>query len=403
MENNKILSERVLKLTESATIEMTRKSRELRQQGKDVITLSLGEPDFDTPQAIKEAGIQAIKDNYTHYPPVAGYDSLRKAIKNKLFRDNKLDYDVDQIVVSNGAKQSLANVMLSILNPGDEVIIPAPYWVSYPDLVRMGEGNPVIIQTHIKDHYKINAQELKSAITSKTKAFLFNSPSNPTGSIYSREEIQELVDVLQEHPNILIIADEIYEHICFDSKHLSIGNFPEVKDRVITVNGVSKGFAMTGWRIGYIAAPKEIAWACTKIQGQYTSGPGTISQMAAQKAIESKPEDIPEVAEMVEAFRNRRDLVIRELEKIDGIKTYRPSGAFYIFPDVSHFFGKSTEGYEITCARDLCMYILEKANVAVVTGEAFGEPNGIRISYATSDDILIEAISRIKTALDALS
>ncbi|MFA8450473.1 MAG: pyridoxal phosphate-dependent aminotransferase [Bacteroidales bacterium] len=382
---------------------MTRKSRELRAQGKDVITLSIGEPDFDTPELIKEAGHDAITNNITHYPPVPGFASLQEAIVHKLKRDNNLDYKPNQIIISNGAKQSLANIMMSLLNSGDEVIIPAPYWVSYPDLVKLAEGTPVFIPTDIDHLYKVQPEQLEKAIGPKTKAIIFNSPNNPTGSIYTAEEIEKLAAVLKNHPDVFIISDEIYELINFAEKQVSFASYPEIKNQVIIVNGVSKGFAMTGWRIGYIAAPTEVAWACNKIQGQYTSGPGTISQMAAQKAIEINPGDIPELPSMVEAFRKRRDLVMEKLKEIEGVKTYTPEGAFYIFPDISYYFGKSFENYNIQSSTDMCMYLLEKANVALVPGEAFGEPNGIRISYATSEELLTEAVTRIKNALEKLN
>ncbi|MAE08503.1 MAG: aspartate aminotransferase [Bacteroidetes bacterium] len=382
---------------------MTRLSRELKDKGVDVITLSLGEPDFDTPQIIKDAGKKAIDDNITHYPPVPGFMELREAIAQKLKRDNNLDYKPSQIVVSTGAKHSLINVFMCILNEGDEVIIPAPYWVSYPEMVKLSGGKPVIIDAGIDSDFKVKPEDVEAAITKRTKAFLFNSPSNPTGSVYAREELEELARVFAKYPDILIVADEIYEYINFSGKHESLASFDEIKDQVVIVNGVSKGMAMTGWRIGYIAGPQFIADACTKIQGQYTSGTGTISQMAAMEAVKTVPETSTELKNMVEAFKERRDLLIDLFRSIPGVKINIPSGTFYLFPNVSSYFGKSYGEYTIHSSTDLCMYLLNQAHVALVPGEAFGNPNCIRISYATSKELITEAVSRIKLALDRLT
>ncbi|HJN06246.1 MAG TPA: pyridoxal phosphate-dependent aminotransferase [Bacteroidales bacterium] len=382
---------------------MTRLSRELKDKGVDVITLSLGEPDFDTPQIIKDAGKKAIDDNITHYPPVPGFMELREAIAQKLKRDNNLDYKPSQIVVSTGAKHSLINVFMCILNEGDEVSIPAPYWVSYPEMVKLSGGKPVIIDAGIDSDFKVKPEDVEAAITKRTKAFLFNSPSNPTGSVYAREELEELARVFAKYPDILIVADEIYEYINFSGKHESLASFDEIKDQVVIVNGVSKGMAMTGWRIGYIAGPQFIADACTKIQGQYTSGTGTISQMAAMEAVKTVPETSTELKNMVEAFKERRDLLIDLFRSIPGVKINIPSGAFYLFPNVSSYFGKSYGEYTIHSSTDLCMYLLNQAHVALVPGEAFGNPNCIRISYATSKELITEAVSRIKLALDRLT
>ncbi len=400
--STEFLSNRVKNLKESATLKMTQKSRELKEQGHDVIALSIGEPDFNTPSAVKEAAKHAIDNNFTHYTPVPGYADLRKAISHKFKRDNDLDYSPEQIVVSNGAKQSLANIMYAILNPGDEVIIPSPYWVSYPSMVQLAEGTPVEVPTGIESDFKITVQQLEDAITENTKAILFSSPCNPTGSVYTKEELEALANVLEKHPRIFIVADEIYEVINFKGKHESIAQFKNVKDRVITVNGVSKGFAMTGWRIGYIGAPLEIAKACNKIQGQYTSGAGSISQMAALDALNIEPKNSEEIQEMLKAFNSRRDLVVGLLKEIPGIKANVPDGAFYVFPEVNSFYGKSNGSHKIENSNDLCMYLLEKVYVGLVPGEAFGNPDCIRISYATSNEVLIEAMKRIKAALAEL-
>ncbi len=393
------LSDRILSLSESQTIAMSRLSRELKEKGIDVISLSLGEPDFDTPGHIKEAAKKAIDENYTHYPPVAGYASLRIAISQKLKRENNLDYTPEQIVVSTGAKQSIANVVLSTINPGDEVIIPTPYWVSYLEIVKLAEGKPVFVNSGIETDFKISAQQLENAITDKTRLIMYSSPSNPTGSLYSREELKAFAEVLAKHPQVLILSDEIYEHINFEGKHESIAQFDEIRDRVIVVNGVSKGYAMTGWRLGYIAAPIAIAKACDKMQGQITSGTSTISQMASIAAVNSE-KSVTQA--MTSVFKKRRDLVLSLLKDVEGVNTNLPNGAFYIFPEVSYFFGKSNGETTINNATDLCMYLLNKGHVGVVPGEAFGAPGYIRISYAASEEILREAISRMKTALDAL-
>lgn len=393
------LSDRILSLSESQTIAMSRLSRELKEKGIDVISLSLGEPDFDTPEHIKEAAKKAIDENYTHYPPVAGYADLRKAIAQKLKRENNLDYTADQIVVSTGAKQSIANVVLSVINPGDEVIIPTPYWVSYLEIVKLAEGVPVFVESGIETDFKISAEQLENAITDKTKLVMYSSPSNPTGSLYSKEDLKAFADVLAKHPQVLVLSDEIYEHINFEGQHESIAQFDNVKDRVIVVNGVSKGYAMTGWRLGYIAAPLAIAKACDKMQGQITSGTSTISQMASIAAVNSEPSV---TQAMTDVFKKRRDLVLDLLKDVEGMKTNLPTGAFYVFPEVSYYFGKSDGENTINDANDLCMYLLNKGHVGVVPGEAFGAPGYIRISYAASEDTLREAIRRMKTALDAL-
>lgn len=398
-----IISQRIKNITEAATIEMTRRSRELKAKGFDIINLSIGEPNFNTPEPVKEAAKEAIDNNITHYPPVAGFKVLQEAIAVKLKRDNHLDFSPEQIVVSNGAKQSLANIFQSILNPGDEVILPAPYWVSYSDIIKLAGGKVVALQTGIEDHFKLKPEKLAAAINSKTKAFLFNSPSNPTGMVYSTKEMSGLVNVLKKHPDILVVSDEIYEHINYSGKHVSIASFPEIKEQAVVVNGVSKCYAMTGWRIGYMAGPAFLAQSSIKLQGQYTSGPGTISQMAALKAMKNPPQDSEYIHEMVSAFKNRRDLLVREMKKIPGIKTYVPEGAFYLFPDVSSYFGKSDGETIINNGTDLSLYLLNKAHVAVVSGEAFGGPSCVRISYATSNDLLEEAVKRIKATLKNLN
>lgn len=386
-------------LSESATIAMSRKSRELRKKGVDVINLSLGEPDFDTPDFIKDAANQGMVENYTHYMAVNGYEDFRVSIAEKFKRDNNLNYTSDQIVVSTGAKQVLANIILALIDEGDEVILPAPYWVTYLEQIKMVKGNPVPILTTIEEEYKISPIQLENAITEKTKLFIFNSPSNPSGAIYSKEEIIALCEVLKKYPQVLILSDEIYEHIVYEEEHYSIGQIPELFDRVITVNGVSKAFAMTGWRIGYMGAPEWIAKACTKVQGQFTSGANSIGQRAAKVAVEANPEIIKN---MVKTFQHRRDLIVSELKKIDGIKTNLPGGAFYVYPDISYFFGKKYNNQSVNNASDLCKYLLEKANVATVPGEAFGTAKHIRLSYAAADEILIEATSRMKKALSYL-
>lgn len=397
-----ILSDRVIGLSESETLAMTRKSRELKAEGFDVINLSIGEPDFNTPEQIKKAGKTAIDENRTHYPPVPGYPELRKAISEKFKKENGLDYSPEQIVVSAGAKQSIANVILCLLNPGDEIIVPVPYWVSYRELIKLAGGIPVYIPTSIETNFKVTPEQLEKAITPKSKLFIFSSPCNPSGTVYSKEELKALADVFAKHENIHIISDEIYEYINFFGKHESIAQFDEIKDRVIVINGVSKGYAMTGWRLGYLGTTKKIAKACDKMQGQITSGTCSISQYAAIEALSDNPETVAEFKIMKAAFLERRDLVLSLLKDVPGLKTNVPEGAFYVFPDISYYFGKSDGENFINDSNDLCMYLLNKANVALVPGSAFGDPNCIRLSYAASNDTLIEAIDRIKKALAKL-
>ncbi|TNE70305.1 MAG: pyridoxal phosphate-dependent aminotransferase [Bacteroidetes bacterium] len=394
------LSERIKSMEESATIAMSRKSRELKAQGKDVISLSLGEPDFFTPDFIKDAAKKALDENYTMYTPVPGYDDLRAAICRKFKRDNGLNYTPDQIVVSTGAKQSIANVVMSLVDEGDEVIIPAPYWVSYYEIVKVAGGVPVVISAGIDQDFKINGKQLSEAITPKTKMMIFSTPCNPTGSVYTKDELRELADVLVKHERIVTISDEIYEHINFSSKHESLAQFEDIYDRVVTINGVSKAWAMTGWRLGYIGAHKDIASACNKVQGQFTSGTCSITQRAAIAAVDADPAVLKD---MVKAFESRRELVLNALNEIPGVKANRPQGAFYVFPDISSFFGKSYGSYTINSANDLSLYLLDEGLVALVTGEAFGDPNCIRISYAASEEVLNEAMKRIKEALSKLS
>ena len=393
------VSDRVKNLSESATIAMARKSRELKAQGIDVISLSLGEPDFNTPDFIKDAAIEGIHQNYSKYMAVNGYEDFRDAISMKFKRDNNINYSPNQIVVSTGAKQSIANVVLSTVNPGDEVIIPAPYWVSYEEIVKMAEGVPVFIETKIEDDFKITPDQLSNAISDKTKLMIYSSPCNPSGSVYLKEELRSLADVLVNHPEIIVISDEIYEHINFTDSYFSMAAFDDVYNQVVTVNGVSKAFAMTGWRLGYIGAPEWIAKACTKIQGQFTSGASSISQRAALAAVSANPEV---VGEMKSAFLERRDFIISQLKSISGVKINQPQGAFYVFPDVSSFFGKSIGDRVIENSDDLCLYLLEEAKVALVTGNAFGSPECVRISYAAAMDELKEAMHRISTALNKL-
>ena len=394
------LSDRLNAMEESATIAMSRKSRELQEAGKDVISLSLGEPDFHTPDFIKQAAIKGMEENYTTYTPVPGYADLRQAISRKFKRDNNLNYGIDQIVVSGGAKQSIANVVMSLVNNGDEVVIPAPFWVSYIEIVKVAEGIPVIVNAGIESDFKITPAQLESAIGPKTKMMIFSTPCNPTGSVYSKEELRGLADVIKKYPNMVVICDEIYEHINFDSKHESLAQFDDVFEQVVTVNGVSKAWAMTGWRLGYIGASKTIAAACSKVQGQFTSGTCSITQRAAIAALDADPSVLKD---MITAFANRRTLVLEALATIEGVKTNMPGGAFYVFPDVSYFYGKSFNGEVMHNGTDLCMYLLNEANVALVTGEAFGDSNCIRISYAASEETLIEAMKRIKFALEKLS
>ncbi len=401
--NENIISHRIQSITESATLEMTRRSRELKARGIDIINLSIGEPDFNTPEPVKEAAKEAINNNITHYPPVAGFRQLQEAIAEKLERDNNLHFAPEQVVVSNGAKQALANIFLSILDPGDEVILPAPYWVSYADIIKLAGGKVVALPTGIEDHFKLRPEKLRAAITPHTKAFLFNSPSNPTGMVYTQEEMAALVNVLKDYPDLLVVSDEIYEHIHFSGKHISIASFPEIAGQTVVVNGVSKCYAMTGWRIGYMAGPLFLARACAKLQGQYTSGPGTISQMAALKAVKNPPQDSEYIQVMVSAFQKRRDLLLEKLNEIPGIKTYVPEGAFYLFPDISSYFGKSDGKFTLRNATDFSLYLLEHAHVALVTGEAFGDARCVRLSYATSEQLLLEAVRRIQSALKQLS
>ena len=395
------LSERVNKLAESQTIKMARISREMKAAGHDVINLSLGEPDFVTPDYICEGAKKAIDEGFTFYTPIAGYADLREAISAKFKKDNNLDFDPGQIVVSTGAKQSIANVVLSLIDPGDEVIIPTPYWVSYIEIVKLAEGKMVFIPTTVDSNFKITPEQLENSITEKSKLFIFSSPCNPTGTVYTKAELEALAKVFLRHPDVYIISDEIYEYINFRGKHESIAQFEELKERVIVVNGFSKGFAMTGWRVGYIGAPKWIADACDKIQGQFTSGTCSISQKAAVTAL-SGGEKVLE--QLKETFRKRRDLVLEQLNEIEGMKCNRPEGAFYVFPDVTAFFGKKTpDNTVIKSAENLATYLLINAGVSTVMGEAFGDPNCIRLSYAASEETLTEAITRIKTALSKLS
>ena len=394
---NNQLSERINSLTPSATLEMAAKARELRAAGKDIIGLSLGEPDFNTPDYIKEAAIQAVNDDYNSYTPVDGYVALKDAIITKFKRDNNLSYEYPQIVVSTGAKQALYNVAQVCLDKGDEVILPCPYWVSYSDIVKLADGVPVEVATSIENDFKMTPQQLEAAITPKTKMLWYSSPCNPSGSIYSKEELRALADVLKNHPQIVIVSDEIYEHINYGvTAHASIAEFEDMYDRTVTVNGVAKAFAMTGWRVGYIGAPAYIARACNKLQGQVTSGTNCIAQRAVITALEESPSRIQY---MVDEFSERRKLVLELLNAIDGFKCNEPEGAFYVYPDVTAFFGKTFNGTTIKNASDFAMYLLENANVATVTGDAFGNGNSIRISYAASEKELREAISRIKTAL----
>ena len=393
------LSDRLNAMEESATLAMARLSRTLRSEGKDIISLSLGEPDFNTPQFIKDAAIKAIDENYTTYTPVAGYDELREKIAHKLFRDNGLKYTKDQIVVSTGAKQSIANAVLSIINPGDEVIIPAPYWVSYIEIVKMAGGIPVVIEASVEDDFKISGEQFERAITPKTRMFIFSSPCNPTGSVYSYHELESLAKVLERNTHIAALSDEIYEHINFVGAHQSLAQFSAIFDQVITVNGASKAWAMTGWRLGYLAASKPIADACNKIQGQFTSGTNSITQRAAMVAMDANPQILQE---MVKTFEKRRDLVLSYLHKIPGIKVNKPTGAFYLFPDISFYFGSTFQNTKIENGDDLCMYLLQEANIALVDGSGFGAPKCIRISYATSEDLLKKAMERLTVALEKL-
>ena len=394
------LAARLDKISESQTLAMARKSRELQALGKDIINLSIGEPDYDTPDFIKDAAKLAIDQNYTHYTPVAGFQDLRVAIAAKFKRDNDIDYSPEQIVVSTGAKQSIANVILSLIDLDDEVIVPIPYWVSYIELIKLADGIPVYIQSGVEANFKITPAQLEAAITPKTKMIIFSTPCNPSGSVYNKAELKDLAGVLEKYPHVFVVSDEIYEHINFVGKHESIAQFPAIYDRVITVNGVSKGFAMTGWRIGYIGAPIWIAKACEKVQGQFTSGTCSVAQKAALAALLANPEV---VKPMRDGFLNRRNMVLEMLKEIPGLKTNIPDGAFYVFPDISAYFGKSDGDIIINNSAEMCMYLLNSANLALVSGDAFGDDNCVRFSYATSEDKIIEAIKRLKNALARLN
>jgi aspartate aminotransferase len=396
------IAQRIRELSESETLAMTRRSRELKAQGIDVINLSIGEPDFNTPENIKAAAIKAIHDNKTHYPPVPGFQELRIAISNKLKRDNNLDYSPEQIVVSTGAKHSITNAILALVNEGEEVILPSPYWVSYKEMVKLAKGKAVFIPSTCENNFKITAEELESHITPKTKVIVYSSPCNPSGSVYSKEELQAFAQVIARHPGVYVISDEIYELINLDCHHESIAQFDEIRDQVILINGVSKGFAMTGWRLGYMAAPLPIARACDKLQGQITSATSSISQYAAIEAMMTDPKRSPDIREMVFTFRKRRNKMLEILNTIPGIKTHVPKGAFYFFPDVTSYFGKSYNGKVISNAVDLTAYLLDVGHVALVPGDAFGDPKCIRISYAASMEQLLEAMDRIKKALAEL-
>ncbi len=393
------VSERIANLAESETLAMSQKSNELKAQGVDIINLSVGEPDFFTPAHIKKAAKDAIDDNFSFYTPVSGYLSLRKAICEKLKKENNLDYKPSQISCSNGAKQSVCNAILSVVNPGDEIIIPTPSWVSYIEMIKLAEGKYIEIYADINQHFKITPAQLEAAITPKTRAIILCSPSNPSGSVYSKAELEGLVKVLAKYPNIIIIADEIYEHINYVGKSESIAQFKEIQDRVVIINGVSKAYAMTGWRLGWLAAPQWITDACNKLQGQYTSGPSSITQKAAEAAYTGSQEC---VEEMRKAFQRRRDLIVKLASEIEGLKVNIPDGAFYLFPECSSFFGKSYDGRTINTSADLAMFLLEVGHVACVGGNAFGAPNNIRFSYATSDENIIEAFKRVKETLAKL-
>ena len=395
------VSNRLNLLSESATLAMARMSRELQAKGINVIALSLGEPDFDTPEFIKETAKKAIDDNFSHYTPVPGLPELRSAIATKFKRDNDLEYTSDQIVTSTGAKQSLANVCLSLLNPGDEVLLPCPYWVSYSEIIKLSEGVPIEVPSTIDTDFKVTPEELEDAITENTKMLMFSSPCNPSGTVYTQSELEAIANMLEKYPNIYIVSDEIYEHINFTEKHFSIGNIPSMTNRTITVNGVSKGFAMTGWRVGFIGAPLWIAKACNKIQGQITSATCAVAQKATERAMLAEPRSATK--EMKDTFLKRRNMLIELLRDIPGIKCNVPQGAFYVFPDISSYFGKSNDQITINNANDFCMYLLNYAHVACVAGDAFGNPECIRISYAAADKKLIEAMKRIKTYLAQLS
>ena len=391
---NKFLTDKVNNLAASATLAMAAKARELRSKGVDVIGLSLGEPDFNIPEFIKEAAVKAINDNYNSYTPVDGYVDLKKAISRKFSRDNNLNYSPSQIVVSTGAKQSIANVIEAMINPGDEVILLAPFWVSYSAMIEICGGIPVIVKSDINSNFKVTASKIKDNITSKTKMIIVNSPNNPSGSVYNENELRQIGKMLMDYPKIFVLSDEIYEHINYGVKHFSFASIPEMYDRTITVNGVAKAFAMTGWRIGYLGAPEWLAKACTKLQGQSTSGANCIAQKATIAALDA---NVNQIKYMIDEFSERRELIIDLLSEIEGFKLNNPDGAFYIFPDISYFFGKTINGFEIKNSTDFSLFILEKAHVATVTGEAFGSPNNIRISYAASRENIKKAVDRIKS------
>ena len=397
--NNSQLSDRLNRLAPSATLAMSQKSSELKAQGVDVINMSVGEPDFNTPDHIKEAAIKAVEENWTRYSPVPGYPSLKEAIVGKLKRENNLDYKPSQILVSNGAKQSVCNTIMALINAGDEVIVPAPYWVSYPQMVLMADGTPVYVEATIEQDFKITPEQLEAAITPRTRALILCSPSNPTGSVYSHAELEALKNVLLRHERVIVIADEIYEHINYVGKHASMAEFDDIRDRVVIINGVSKAYAMTGWRIGFIAAPEWIVKACNKLQGQYTSGPCSVSQKAAEAAWNGP---LQCVEDMRQAFLRRKDLIVRLAREIPGLEVNDPQGAFYLFPRCSSYFGKSDGDRVIKTSTDLAMYLLEVGHVATVGGDAFGSPDCFRMSYATSDENIIEAMSRIKNCLAKL-
>ena len=391
---NKFLTDKVNNLSASATLAMAAKARELRSKGVDVIGLSLGEPDFNIPEFIKEAAVKAINDNYNSYTPVDGYVDLKKAISRKFSRDNNLNYSASQIVVSTGAKQSIANVIEAMINPGDEVILLAPFWVSYSAMIEICGGIPVIVKSDITSNFKVTASKIKDNITSKTKMIIVNSPNNPSGSVYNENELRQIGKMLMDYPKIFVLSDEIYEHINYGVKHFSFASIPEMYDRTITVNGVAKAFAMTGWRIGYLGAPEWLAKACTKLQGQSTSGANCIAQKATIAALDA---NVNQIKYMIDEFSERRELIIDLLSEIEGFKLNNPDGAFYIFPDISYFFGKTIDGFQIKNSTDFSLFILEKAHVATVTGEAFGSPNNIRISYAASRENIKKAVDRIKS------
>lgn len=391
---NKFLTQKVNNLAPSATLAMAAKARELKSKGVDVIGLSLGEPDFNIPEFIKEAAIKAINDNYNSYTPVDGYFDLKKAISSKFLRDNNLNYSTSQIVVSTGAKQSIANVVEAMVNPGDEVILLAPFWVSYSAMIEICGGIPVVVKSNINSNFKVTASKIKNNITSKTKMIIINSPNNPSGSIYNELELREIGKMLMDYPEIFVLSDEIYEHINYGIKHFSFASIPEMYNRTITVNGVAKAFAMTGWRIGYLGAPEWVAKACTKLQGQSTSGANCIAQKATIAALDA---NVNQIKYMIDEFSERKELIINLLSEIKGFKLNKPDGAFYVFPDISYFFGKTIDGFEIKNSTDLSLFILEKAHVATVSGEAFGSPNNIRISYAASRENIKKAIDRIKS------